>query len=153
MKRVPLSTVRAPEGATVILDIDGTIVPPGDPVVSAQRRDAVASLAQGAHVVLLSNKKNHERNERIARELGVTYHRTAWKKPFLASVRPYRAARLLVVGDKVLTDGLLALFLGAPFILVERLTSGRDGFFDRLACAIDDGAGIILTPLISRHAR
>lgn len=154
MKPVALSSVEVPLGATVILDIDGTVIAPGNPVIAPQEREAVLRMAQGATAILLSNKKNHERNERIAEELGVAYHRTGWKKPFPRSAQPFLSRHpLVVVGDKFLTDGLLALFIRAPFIKVRRLTSRQDGFFDRLACAVDDGAYMLLRPLLPRHER
>jgi predicted HAD superfamily phosphohydrolase YqeG len=154
MNPVALSSVEVPLGATVILDIDGTVIAPGNPVIAPEEREAVLRMAQGATVVLLSNKKEHARNQRIAEELGVAYHRTGWKKPFPRSAQPFlRGHPLVVVGDKFLTDGLLALFIRASFIKVRRLSSREDSFFDRLACAIDDGAYMLLKPLLPRHER
>jgi predicted HAD superfamily phosphohydrolase YqeG len=154
MKTIPLSEVSVPAGATVILDIDGTVIAPGNPVIAPEEKEAVLRIAHGATVVLLSNKKEHARNERIADELGVAYHKTGWKKPFPRSAEPFLSRRpLAVVGDKFLTDGLLAIFIRAPFIKARRLTSREDGFFDRLACAVDDGAYMLLKLLLPRHER
>lgn len=131
-------------GRTILLDLDGTLVPDNEQAVTPAVAAAVSSLAAGNRVVLLSNKKNHARNRQIAQDLGLDYLATNLRKPDPRLKRLLRAggvndfSRLVVVGDKYLTDGLMAKVLGAEFVKVRRLISQTRSWPSRLIDNFDD---------------
>ncbi|HVV39383.1 MAG TPA: UbiA family prenyltransferase [Candidatus Paceibacterota bacterium] len=128
------------ENSTVILDIDGTLTHPGGSTIVPEIMEAVERLRTHNDVYLLSNRGDHVRDAAIAQILGVGYIETSHRKPdprALRSLERKRAA-LVVIGDKILTDGLLALMTGARFIHISRIVSAHDSSADQLAHAIDD---------------
>ncbi|HVZ76238.1 MAG TPA: UbiA family prenyltransferase [Candidatus Paceibacterota bacterium] len=134
-----LQDISGIKGATIILDIDGTLTVPGGTIVDPVLVAVAAKLREHNDVYLLSNRGDHKRDALIAASLGIDYITTPFRKPHPATLRGVtRKETLVVIGDKVLTDGLLALFTRARFIRVERLVGERDGMADRIAHAIDD---------------
>ncbi|HVU80064.1 MAG TPA: UbiA family prenyltransferase [Candidatus Paceibacterota bacterium] len=129
--------------ATVILDIDGTLTLPGSSEVAAETATAIEALRSRNDVYLLSNRGDRERDAAVARALRVLHIDTPYRKPSIRTLRGIKRTRplLVVVGDKVLTDGLLALFARARFVRVRRVAGEHDSFLDRFAHAADDAAG------------
>lgn len=128
-------------GRTIILDIDGTLVPAGATKVSSTMAALVEWLTKHNDVYVFSNKNLPQRNRAVAESLGVPLLQSKFRKPSLRVLDGVpREKPLVVVGDKVLTDGLLAWRAGAEFIHVERLTRGEP-FLDQVLNAIDDVAG------------
>src|SRR5487761_2195659 len=95
----------APSGSTIILDIDGTLVPAGGNEPSDTVLSAASQLAQNNDVYLFSNSTRLERNRRIAERLGLPFIETTYRKPHPKVIHglPPRSSALVVVGDKVLT--------------------------------------------------
>ena len=125
---------------TVILDIDGTLLIAGENKLDAQTVREVARMKLDNDVYLLSNKRMPIRDESIAQQLGVPFIVTKYRKPDRRTVRDITIHQpLTVVGDKVLTDGLLAYFARGEFIRVKRLVSPRETLLDRFYNRIDDG--------------
>ncbi len=158
---------------TVILDLDGCLTPDNETTVTGPVLAAVKTLTADNQVFLLSNKKNHQRNQRLADELGIEYLATSLRKPD-PRLKRFLAARgatspFTVIGDKYLTDGLLAKVLGAEFIKVRRLIGSKQTSFGWLADRLDDWAftwsrglkllrpaqwlknALILAPLVFAH--
>ncbi len=127
----------------IILDIDGTLLADDAETVDIQTSKVVRQLVeQGNQIYLVSNGFSHqsERNRAIAQGLGVTFFPTEFKKPLKISVLPIITAAtkpVLVIGDKFLTDGLLAVNLGVPFVEVRSLRSGKEPLYAKAAYAID----------------
>jgi predicted HAD superfamily phosphohydrolase YqeG/glycosyltransferase involved in cell wall biosynthesis len=127
----------------IILDIDGTLLADNEEILDAQTTQVVKQLvAQGNQIYLVSNGFSHnkERNTSIASGLGVTFFPTEYKKPLKISVLPIIAAAtkpVIVIGDKFLTDGLLAVNLGVPFVEVRSLRSGKEPAYSKVAYALD----------------
>ena len=128
----------------VILDIDGTLLADNEQAIDEATTTAVKKLlAQGNMVYLCSNgfSHKHERNHAIAKQLGVTFYETEHKKPLKMAVLPLVTGAtkpVVVIGDKFLTDGMLAVNLGVPFIAVRSLRSGKEELYSRLAYIFDD---------------
>jgi len=128
----------------VILDIDGTLLSDGDETVGVEEVAAVKRLVeQDNQVYLVSNGFSHKksRNKSIASELGVTFYETEYKKPLKLSVAPLvigTSKQVIIIGDKFLTDGLLAVNLEVPFIRVRSIRSNKDSLYVKLAYHLDD---------------
>lgn len=126
------------KGATVLLDIDGTLMEDKGERMEQAIEHKVRNLAEIADVYLASNGHG-SRTERLARELGINF------LPRLRKPLSHRAIRMLqrkertfVIGDKFLTDRILALRIGAEFVQVERLRSHTDILRTRIAYGVDD---------------
>ncbi|KKU14535.1 hypothetical protein A3A20_00335 [Candidatus Wolfebacteria bacterium RIFCSPLOWO2_01_FULL_45_19] len=130
------------KNAVIILDIDGAIVPDKTSDISAAAERFVKLLAETNEVHLVSNGKRHERNAKLAHRLGVSYFETPHKKPTKRAVlhilENQSGRPVIVIGDKFLTDGFLAMRIKAEFVKVKRLTSGKEGAFTFFVNFIDD---------------
>ncbi len=125
----------------VFMDIDGTLVVDGSTDIADDRRAMVKTLlSEGQEVVLLSNKKNHERNANVAVDLGIKYLKTNLRKPnpTILNLIDFEGKILKVYGDKYWTDGRFAKKIGADFIKVERLRGTSESFGIKLSYLLDD---------------
>lgn len=124
-------------GATVFLDVDGTLVADKGETLAPPAIAAVTRLADVTDLYLCSNG-NGARTKRLAEELGVAALPKLRKPLPHAAVRSItRRERTIVIGDKFLTDGLFALMLGAEFIMVESLREAGDSISAQLTYAVD----------------
>ena len=137
------------ENCLVILDIDGTIVPDCGRVASAAVRGKVLELkAQGNEVRLCSNSRRGNYGERldaIAAQLEVGTCPVVFRKPSTLAISGLdrKGRELVVIGDKDLTDGLLARRAGAHFVKVRRKLDPADRLSSRMANLIDNVFGPI----------
>ncbi|OGH64449.1 MAG: hypothetical protein A2821_02930 [Candidatus Magasanikbacteria bacterium RIFCSPHIGHO2_01_FULL_41_23] len=125
---------------TIILDIDGTLVPDGEEDCSEKTRAKVMNLMKNNNVVLFSNSKNTERGKKMANALGISFLSADKNKPNPAVIMATgrRVGDCTVIGDKFLTDYLLAVFSGARFVPVRRIYSGRESFKIKIIYLVDD---------------
>jgi predicted HAD superfamily phosphohydrolase YqeG len=135
--------------AVVILDVDGTIVPDcGRAASEAVVRKVMELKSRGNELRLCSNSRRSDYAERLARlgaQLDVNVCPVPSRKPSklaLAGVELGGRA-IVVIGDKDLTDGLLARRVGARFIKVRRKLDPADRFVSRLANLFDNVFGPI----------
>jgi len=136
-------------GCTILLDIDGTISFDGKEEVSSGVAGKITELRDRNDVYLISNKKIPGRLERMAHGFGVSAINTPFKKPSLRALGDApRDKPFVVIGDKFLTDGILAKRLGAEFFRVSRLTSPEDGYGARMTGFLDDFLYAIVGPFI-----
>jgi predicted HAD superfamily phosphohydrolase YqeG len=133
----------------VILDIDGTLVPDCGRVASVAVVAKVQALkARGNEVRLCSNSRRDDYAERlaeIAAQLEVGVCPVVFRKPSMLAISGLdRDGRpLVVIGDKDLTDGLLARRVGGHFIKVRRKLDPADRLSSRMANLIDTVFGPI----------
>jgi HAD superfamily hydrolase (TIGR01662 family) len=131
------------ESSLVILDIDGTLVPDSGRVAPAEVVEQVRALkTRGNEVRLCSNSRRGnyaERLEAVAAQLDVGVCPNVFRKPSTLAISGVeRNGRpLVVIGDKDLTDGLLARRVGAQFIKVRRKLDSADRLSSRMANVID----------------
>lgn len=127
-------------GSVVLLDVDGTLVPDGEQVLTSSTKEAISLLKESNNVYLTSNGKNRERTLRLAQELEVNLpkHQPAGK-PFKRALEGVDSSYgpLVVIGDKYLVDGLFALNIGGTFLPVARKQSGNERFSVRISFLID----------------
>jgi HAD superfamily hydrolase (TIGR01662 family) len=131
------------ENSLVVLDIDGTLVPDCGQVASAAVVGKVRELkAKGNEVRLCSNSRRGNYAERlaaVAAQLEVGVCPVVFRKPSTLAISGLdrKGRELVVIGDKDLTDGLLARRVGAHFIKVRRKLDPADRLSSRMANLID----------------
>jgi len=131
---------------TVILDIDGTITGDGQVFLSDSVLAKIRELASRNVVYVFSNHRNNTRNNTrnriVASRIGCALIETPHRKPspnvLLGLPRHHRVQPLLVIGDKIIIDGLFARRIGARFIRVGRVRSASDRSFVRMTYLLDD---------------
>src|SRR3989338_8059394 len=132
-------------GYTVIVDIDGTLVPDGERTLAQETHGAFSSLQQNATPYLASNRDELGRNQAFALALRVPLLHESLKKPSPALIwhtkKHLGGEDVAVIGDKYLTDGIFALLLGAQFVRVRRKESGSEPFLVKVFYVIDGMIG------------
>jgi predicted HAD superfamily phosphohydrolase YqeG len=130
------------DNTTVILDIDGTITGDGQVFFSDSVLAKIRELASSNIVYVFSNHRNNTRNRIVASRVGCALIETPHRKPspnVLRGLPPdHRVQPLLVIGDKIIVDGLFAWRIGARFIRVGRVRSNADRRLVRATYLLDD---------------
>jgi predicted HAD superfamily phosphohydrolase YqeG len=102
----------------------------------------IRELASRNVVYVFSNHRNNTRNRIVASRVGCSLIETAHCKPspnVLRGLPPdHRAQPLVVIGDKIIVDGLFAWRIGARFIRVGRVRSTSDRRLVRATYLLDD---------------
>ncbi len=133
---------------TVILDIDGTIVYDKGVLILENEQTKLIELKNIARRVVLVSNGGHSRTEEMAVLHDVVAHVSPFKKPSgkiwqaLADEGHYDAKeKVVVVGDKFVTDGLFALRSSVPFIHVKSLQEEKSSLYNRFVFFVDDVIG------------
>lgn len=125
----------------ILLDIDGTIASDDNEDVSLRDIEMIRLLEADNEVYLLSNNRNRERIRNVEGITGLQHLSTQSKKPskkILEASELKGQKKILVIGDKYLTDVLFARRIGAEYIKVKRLSEETDRFFVKLTFLVDD---------------
>lgn len=126
----------------VLLDVDGTITFDSKKDCSDCLQKISDIKNKQNEIYLCSNGKDKNRIIKMSRELKVRYISSKHKKPskrILDNIElEQKNNELIVIGDKILTDGLLARRLKARFVKVKRLSSKDDSFKIKIINFIDD---------------
>ena len=126
----------------MIIDVDGTIVPDKCKSISSEIINKIKELAERNKIYLCSN--GSPENARIFAGL-TNVSAVSVKKPFYGKVpKINNFTKTIVLGDKYLTDGLFAKFIGAEFLKIKHIRSPNDSFFTKLSYAFDDLIWVIL---------
>lgn len=125
-------------GACVVLDIDGTLVGDRSLELSGDVAEKVKQLGAVASVYFCSNALP-DRAKDFATQLKVAYLPGKYKKPSRRAAEglPTFNGPVIVVGDKVITDGLFASNIGAEFVLVSRFRTASESVRARVGYALD----------------
>jgi len=126
--------------ATVILDIDGTLTCSSKEVVTKEVLHVIRQIQEKNVVYVFSNNYNGKRSRDIAKSINLPYIESPHKKPN-KKVLDYitgDVCDVVAIGDKYLTDGLFAQFVGAEHVRVKRYRCQGDSIADKLACLFDD---------------
>lgn len=123
--------------ATVLLDVDGTLVEDAGHELSPEAIEVLGKLSAHNELYLASNGPT-ERTKKLAEQFGTKFLPQLSKPRVHTSLRALsRKPRTVVIGDKFLTDGLLALRIGAEFILVESMKHVEDARHIRASYTLD----------------
>ena len=151
-KRYYFENISVPDepSCLVLLDLDGTLTPDIREETSIENivKEKVTQLSKHHSVYLCTNGKDRDRAQNIASKLGIALVDSKYKKQskkFLHDLPFDPNRRTIVIGDKILTDGLLARRLHAHLYLIKRKKSGKESIFVRLVEYLDD----VIAALIS----
>jgi len=124
----------------VIIDIDGTVVCSSRSDASDEVRHTVRALEENNTVYAFSNNFNGTRSRAVAKDLGLPYIESPYRKPNPKIINYIKKNKeqLVMIGDKYLTDYLFARFAGGTCIHVRRYTCASDRAASRAACLLDD---------------
>lgn len=132
-------------GRIFLLDVDGTLVEDSGENIEAGVIKKVNELKRSNTVYLCTNSRNKRRNSVIEERLGVKIVNLNHKKPskkilpeVLTRHDKIDPLKLVVIGDKYLTDGVFAKNIGAKFIKVARITNGYEKIHIKLFNIMDD---------------
>lgn len=134
----------------VILDIDGTIYYDNDYTVLIPEQEKINALKSVAKKVILLSNGEHARTSKLSERHGVFYHNSIYKKPHTCIIRDIKKQfecekdEIVVIGDKFMTDGLLAFQTGVRFIHVQSLQQKNEGFIQKSIYITDDILGKIV---------
>jgi len=129
------------EGKYILLDVDGAICADRSEEVKPEVLDKINELKINNEVVLLSNNRSKGRVQKISEITSVPRLETRHKKPsikILEDIKPENRNRIMIIGDKLLTDIFFAKRAGIPYIKVKRIQSKNDRLFVRLSHFFDD---------------
>lgn len=132
---------RTLSGALIIIDVDGTLTSDKNRTIDPPVREKLRALGGLGEVYLFSHGLP-ERTRMLADENGVHFLESTHRKPSRRVIEKLESQgkRLVVVGDKSLTDGLFAANIGARFVPVRRIRHEHDDLYVRITYALDDAA-------------
>jgi 4-hydroxybenzoate polyprenyltransferase/predicted HAD superfamily phosphohydrolase YqeG len=121
----------------LFLDVDGTLVADRTKNIPEDVFTKIRSLAQHNAVYMCSNG-SYEHAKEIADRTGTKA--IPCRKPVSGEMKTLAKehAKTIVVGDKYLTDGLLARALHADFIKTPHIRAATDSPFTKLVYLVDD---------------
>lgn len=125
----------------IILDIDGTITDTGNNVIEKKIQNAIFSLKGNNTVYLCSNSKKNDRTLQMAKMLNVDGLETPYRKPskkIMRFLHNNEEKPLIVIGDKVLTDGIFSKRIKAKFIKVKRIRGNQELLSEKIYFVVDD---------------
>lgn len=135
---------------TIVLDVDGTLVADGHTDMTDEVHAALGTLASRASVHLCSNAEGTERLAAFAEGTQAQIVRSSYRKPDARVIADVpRTDSLVVIGDKYLTDGLLAVFAKGRFVRVRRYRDAQERLSVSVAYALDG----LLGPALCFFAR
>ncbi|MEN8252162.1 MAG: HAD-IA family hydrolase [Patescibacteria group bacterium] len=129
-------------GATVVLDVDGTILCSSGKTVNKEVLEIIEKLSKNNSLYIFSNNFNGKRSREIAESVGVIYIDSPYRKPNKKLLNYIKGDKdnIIVIGDKYLTDYLFAQRIGARHIRVNRYKCKKESLFNKTACLVDDVA-------------
>lgn len=125
----------------IFLDIDGTLLPDSECLLSDRIVEAINTLAKNNEIHLCTNSRNHGRNKKIEKQLHLKIINLEHKKPnfkILQTVCLNSNKQFVVIGDKFLTDFLFAKNIKADFLMVRRKLSRKESTKIKFYNTIDD---------------
>jgi decaprenyl-phosphate phosphoribosyltransferase len=117
------------QDAIVLIDVDGTITSDSSETVAPEIIEVLKALTEKNRVYLCSNAKDKARIERLASATGAMVLDSPFRKPdarIIEGIKEREGKRMIVIGDKRLTDERFAKRIGAEFIPVFRITHEDD---------------------------
>lgn len=139
----------------ILLDVDGTIASDRNEQIADEALKVINGLKRKNRVMLLSNNRNRGRIERISLATRLEYLKTKHKKPskrILADIDPEQRKKILIIGDKLLTDIVFARRIKAPYIKIKRLKSRNDRWFVKISYYFDDLAFLMFKLFFSKNS-
>lgn len=124
--------------AIVFLDIDGTITYDKSKSIGKPEKEKLDEIKKVAKEVYLVSNGLPERTKELSQALGVYYLNTGHYKPNPKVLNKLHHNGGIVVGDKFMTDGMLSVFTGLPFLKVKNVLHEKEGVMNRGIYFIDN---------------
>lgn len=129
------------KGHTIILDIDGVVMAHAEKTVPGDIKRYIEILKESNDIYIVSNGFSSKRKAYTSNALDVPWVDSGYRKPnirILSFIDYDKEKPLVVMGDKILTDGLFAIRINAKPLLLERRLIDTDPLVTRLTYLIDD---------------
>ncbi len=114
----------------LLMDVDNTLLSPYQKNISDEPKEWVQKMKQQHRIILCTNNIT-QRQINVGVDLDLPILMTAFK-PFPWRVKKYlrqqniNLNQIIVIGDQVITDVLLALWLRRPYLLIKPLTMDKN---------------------------
>ncbi|OGJ46960.1 hypothetical protein A2272_00525 [Candidatus Peregrinibacteria bacterium RIFOXYA12_FULL_33_12] len=123
----------------ILLDIDGTLTYDNETIFSQKIIDKILEFKKFNTIYLCSNSNNFTRIKKIENILKLDLINSKYRKPNKEIIRSIPIGKkIIVIGDKFLTDYIFATKIKADVILVKRLINGNEKLFIKITNKIDD---------------
>ncbi len=131
---------RGVSGYVILLDVNGTLLPDGEREVSEKIKGYIETLKKDNEIYLLSNSRVKGRVASVGAALGIEPLKTRYRKPNpgIRKDLPQNGKPVMVVGDKLIIDGVLSLLIKAELILIKRERSVKDRWFVKFGYFCED---------------
>jgi predicted HAD superfamily phosphohydrolase YqeG len=125
----------------ILLDMDGTLLADSETKIASEVRIKVNLLKKQNEIWLCSNNKSLIRKKKIAKLLGLPLLQSNHQKPNkkIAESINLKDKELLVIGDKILIDGVLARSIHADFIKIRSKYSKDNRLSVKIVSFFDGG--------------
>ena len=126
---------------TILLDIDGVLMAHGEDTISPAILKNIEMLKENNDIYIVSNALSKQRRIDISNTLAIPWVDSGLKKPsvrILSFINYDKTKPLVVIGDKILTDGLFAYRINAKALLLNRRVSSKDPFLVNMTYLLDD---------------
>lgn len=128
--------------STILLDIDGVLMADGEDSIRKNILSYVEELLANNDIWIVSNTFDDSRKEHVGKLLNARWVDTHLKKPskkILDHIERDPRKPLVVIGDKLITDGWFAHRIGAQGLIIkDRLVSKHDSLVARVSYMLDD---------------
>ncbi|MBI5414648.1 HAD-IIIA family hydrolase [Candidatus Peregrinibacteria bacterium] len=133
--------ISALKNSLILLDVDGTLAPDNEYDFSEKVQKKLRELHEHNEIFLCTNSRNRERTNQLEKILEIPVLSSKYRKPskkILRDLDQFHNKKIVVIGDKFLTDYLFAKNIGAEFVWVKRKISGNERWWIRGYNFIDD---------------
>jgi len=127
--------------STIILDIDGVLMADSEKTISEEIINHVQELKRNNDVQVVTNSFIKERCRYVSEVLQIPWVDSPYKKPsiHILNYMNYDSKKpLIMIGDKILTDGIFAKRIGAEAIMMQRRIRTNDRLVIKFTYLIDD---------------
>lgn len=128
----------------VVLDIDGTICYDKHHTIEEKEQIQLDKLKDVSQNIFLVSNGDKTRTQELAQLHEIMSHISEYQKPHRKVLHAFPHVDkndIVVVGDKFVTDGLLAIQTGVPFLHVKSLVRESEGVWNRFVFWTDDMVG------------
>ncbi|QSH39695.1 HAD family hydrolase [Candidatus Kaiserbacteria bacterium] len=126
---------------TIILDIDGVVMAHAERVVPDETRRYIEILKAKNDIHIVSNGLSKKRKVYTSEALDIPWVDSGCRKPnkrILSFMEYDEEKPMVIIGDKILTDGLFAIRIKAKPLLLERRVTDTDPLITKVTYLIDD---------------
>ena len=129
-------------GKTIFLDVDGSLIPEGQLDFDPRVIESILNLKKRNNVFLATNMRDKTRLDQLEAILQVPILTRKFRKPSAKILSEVGTVldknNYIVMGDRILIDGIFAARIGGTFIRLQRKISWNEPIFTKFINFIDD---------------